>query len=152
MEIRKILAPIDFSGRSLEELRWATTMANIFGAKLITLHVVPPETVEVYAREGKDWDSMRAETAVKAQSMVEEAVREIGLAGLEHEEHIVAGDPHEEILHAIRLHDIDFVVIATHGRQGISHTLMGSVVEKLVAVSPVPMLTLSEASLAKAII
>ena len=57
MEIRKILAPIDFSGRSLEELRWATTMANIFGAKLITLHVVPPETVEVYAREGKDWKS-----------------------------------------------------------------------------------------------
>ena len=151
MEIRKILAPIDFSGRSPEELRWATTMANIFGAKLITLHVVPLETVEVYAKEGKDWDSMRAEVSAKAQEMVEEAGQEVGIAGLEHEEHVVAGEPVEEILHAVKRHDIDFVVIATQGRTGISRTLMGSVVEKLVAVSPVPMLTLSEASPAKAI-
>ncbi|MBT7856133.1 MAG: universal stress protein, partial [Nitrospinaceae bacterium] len=53
MEIRKILAPIDFSGRSVEELKWATTMANVFGAELITLHVIPPEIVEVYAQKGK---------------------------------------------------------------------------------------------------
>ncbi len=151
MEIRKILAPIDFSGRSIEELRWATTMANIFGAELITLHVIPPETVEVYAREGKDWNAMREEVCEKTKEMVEEVGSDIGLAGLEHEEHVVAGEPVEEILHAIKLHDIDFVVISTHGRSGISHALMGSVVEKLVAKSPVPMLTLSEASLAKTI-
>lgn len=151
MEIRKILAPIDFSGRSIEELRWATTMANIFGAELITLHVIPPETVEVYAREGKDWNSMREEVCERTKEMVEEVGSAVGLAGLEHEEHIVAGEPIEEILHAIKLHDIDFVVISSHGRTGISHVLMGSVVEKLVAKSPVPMLTLSEASLAKTI-
>jgi nucleotide-binding universal stress UspA family protein len=151
MEIRRILAPIDFSERSLEELRWATRMANIFGAELIILHVVPPETVEVYAREGHDWDSMRAGISLKARQMVEDAGREVGIAGLEHEEHIVEGNAIEEILHVINHRDIDFVVIATHGRTGISHTLMGSVVEKLVAISPVPMLTLSEASLAKAV-
>ncbi len=49
MEIRRILAPIDFSERSLEELRWATRMANIFGAELIILHVVPPPKKPVQA-------------------------------------------------------------------------------------------------------
>ena len=148
MEIRKILAPIDFSGRSVEELKWATTMANVFGAELITLHVIPPEIVEVYAQKGKDWNLMREEVCAKTKEMVEEGGSDIGLAGLEHEEHIVSGEPVEEILRAIKLHDIDFVVVSTHGRTGVSHVLMGSVVEKLVAKSPVPMLTLSEASLA----
>ena len=47
MIIRKILAPIDFSERSREELRWATTMARNFGAELIALHVIPAEVVEL---------------------------------------------------------------------------------------------------------
>jgi len=115
MEIRKILAPIDFSGCSIEELRWATTMANIFGTELITLNVISPETVEVYAREGSDWNSLR-----------EEVGSDIGLAALEHEENIVEGEPVEKFLHVIKLHDIDFVVISTHGRTGISHALMGA--------------------------
>jgi len=126
-------------------------MANIFGAELIILHVNPPETVEVYAREGKDWNSLHEEVCEKTKEMVEEVGSNIGLAGLEHEEHIVADEPVEKILHVIKLYDIDFVVISTHGRTGISHELMGSVAEKLVAKSPAPMLTLSEASLAKKI-
>jgi nucleotide-binding universal stress UspA family protein len=126
MEIRKILAPIDFSGCSIEELRWATTMANIFGTELITLNVISPETVEVYAREGSDWNLLREEVCEKSKEMVEEVGSDIGLAALEHEENIVEGEPVEKFLHVIKLHDIDFVVISTHGRTGISHALMGA--------------------------
>ncbi len=59
MNIRKILAPIDFSGRSREELRWATTLAGNFGAGLITLHVIPPKVADLSLRKGTDWDAMR---------------------------------------------------------------------------------------------
>ena len=38
-------------------------------------------------------------------------------------------------------------MISTHGRTGLSHTLMGSVVEKVVRSSPVPVLTLNEATM-----
>ena len=86
----------------------------------------PPETVEVYAREGKDWNSLREEVCEKTKEMVEEVGSDIGLAALEHEENIVEGEPVEKFLHVIKLHDIDFVVISTHGRTGISHALMGA--------------------------
>lgn len=145
MIIEKILAPIDFSERSREELRWATTMAKNFGAELITLHVIPPEVVEVSLSDGKEWDAIRGEVATQTYLMVDEACRDLGIAGLAHEEHVVVGRPAEEILHAIKHLGIHLVVIATHGRTGLSHTVMGSVVEKVVRHSPVPVLTLNEA-------
>lgn len=151
MIIRKILAPIDFSGRSREELRWATTMAKNFGAELITLHVIPAEVVDLSLREGRGWDAMRGEVSAQTNLLVDEICRELGIAGLAHEEHVVAGAALEEILRAIRTRDIDLVVIATHGRRGISHTLMGSVVEKIVRSSPVPVLTLNEATMPAAV-
>ncbi len=148
MIIRKILAPIDFSERSREELRWATTMARNFGAELITIHVIPTEVVDVSLKEGKDWDSMRGEVSAQTYLLVDEICRDLGIAGLVHEEHVVAGAPAEEILRAIKRRDIDLVVISTHGRTGLSHTLLGSVVEKVVRSSPVPVLTLNEATMA----
>ncbi len=147
MIIRKILAPIDFSERSREELRWATTMAKNFAAELITLHVIPSEVVDVSLKEGKDWDAMRGEVAAQTYLLVDEICRDLGIVGLVHEEHVVAGSATDEILHAIKHRGIDLVVISTHGRTGLSHTLMGSVVEKVVRSSPVPVLTLNEAAM-----
>ncbi len=147
MIIRKILAPIDFSERSREELRWATTLARNFGAELVTLHVIPSEVVDLSLREGKDWDAMRGEVSAQTYLLVDEICRDLGVAGLAHEEHVVAGAAADEILHAIKHHRIDLVVISTHGRTGLSHTLLGSVVEKVVRSSPVPVLTLNEATM-----
>ncbi len=147
MIIRKILAPIDFSERSREELRWATTLARNFGAELVTLHVIPSEVVELSLREGKDWGAMRGEVSAQTYLLVDEICRDLGVAGLAHEEHVVAGVAADEILHAIKRYGIDLVVISTHGRTGLSHTLLGSVMEKIVRSSPVPVLTLNEATM-----
>lgn len=151
MIIRKILAPIDFSERSREELRWATTMARNFGAELAALHVIPSEVVELSLKEGKDWEAIRGEVTGQTHLLVEEICRELGIAGLMHEEIAVAGNPADEILHAIKHRDIDLVVMATHGRTGVTHALLGSVVEKIVRLSPVPVLTLNEATMASAV-
>ena len=52
------------------------------------------------------------------------------------------GQAHREIVKYARTEDIDLIVIATHGRTGLTHMVMGSVAEKIVRFSPVPVLTI----------
>lgn len=51
------------------------------------------------------------------------------------------GRPWEEILAAAADVEADLIVIGTHGRRGLSRALLGSVAEKVVRVSPVPVMT-----------
>jgi nucleotide-binding universal stress UspA family protein len=53
---------------------------------------------------------------------------------------IKVGDPAEEIMKYIRSAGIDVVIMATHGRKGLSRVLFGSVTEKVVKGSPVPVM------------
>ncbi|HTK82660.1 MAG TPA: universal stress protein, partial [Bacteroidota bacterium] len=52
-----------------------------------------------------------------------------------------SGRPHDEIVRYAQMNGINLIVIATHGRTGISHAIMGSIAEKVVRHSPVPVLT-----------
>jgi nucleotide-binding universal stress UspA family protein len=112
MEIERILAPIDFSYRSRNELQWAISLAMRFRAELISLHVVPPEVVK-NALEWKNetWEGMRADYSSQACQLVEEIEAEAPALGLDHSEVVVAGKPVEEILDAIRKLDIDLIVM-----------------------------------------
>ena len=56
------------------------------------------------------------------------------------EQVILHGEPHREIVKYAQENEIDLVVIATHGRTGLAHMLMGSVAERIVRLSPVPVL------------
>ena len=51
------------------------------------------------------------------------------------------GSPHVQIVQHARDEDIDLVVVATHGRSGLKHALIGSVAEKIVQMPPCPALT-----------
>jgi nucleotide-binding universal stress UspA family protein len=52
------------------------------------------------------------------------------------------GSPVEAIVDYASQHQIDLVVIATHGRTGLSHALLGSVAERIVREAPCPVLTI----------
>jgi nucleotide-binding universal stress UspA family protein len=51
------------------------------------------------------------------------------------------GSPWEQILEAAREIGADLVVVGTHGRRGVSHVIMGSVAERVVRLSHLPVLT-----------
>jgi nucleotide-binding universal stress UspA family protein len=51
------------------------------------------------------------------------------------------GEPYESVLDYADEHDIDIIVMGTHGRTGLDHHLLGSVTEKVVRTSDVPVLT-----------
>ena len=52
------------------------------------------------------------------------------------------GQPYKEIVNYACCEDIDLIVIASHGRTGLSHMMMGSVAERVVRFSPIPVLTI----------
>ena len=61
---------------------------------------------------------------------------------LEIENVIVQGTPLKVILECAKKHNIDLLTMASHGRKGISHMLMGSLAEKVVQMAPCPVLTI----------
>lgn len=144
MDIKRILIPIDFSQRSREELRWAITLSRSFGSDLFVLHVVPPEAADAAVKgKGESWDIVRAELITEASLLVDEVCRELSVAGLQHEEHVITGEPVAEILKAAKRERADLIVLSSRGRKGLSHALLGSVTEGIVRQSPIPVFTLS---------
>ncbi|MEK7821464.1 MAG: universal stress protein, partial [Planctomycetota bacterium] len=57
---------------------------------------------------------------------------------------VTMGIPAEEILKAARDEDVDVIVMGTHGRTGIAHTVMGSVAENVVRRASCPVLTVRQ--------
>ena len=75
-----------------------------------------------------------------------EAVAEITERGTERGltvvEEVLQGEPHEGIVAYTESEGIDVIVMATHGRAGLDRVLLGSVTERVVRTSPVPVLVI----------
>jgi nucleotide-binding universal stress UspA family protein len=56
---------------------------------------------------------------------------------------VVAGDPADEIIRYIAEEGMDLVIMGTHGRKGLDRILFGSVANRLVTTSPVPVMTVN---------
>ena len=54
---------------------------------------------------------------------------------------LLAGEPASALLAEMKKGEHDLVVLSTHGRTGLAHLLLGSIAEKLVRLSPIPVLT-----------
>jgi len=56
---------------------------------------------------------------------------------------VAFGDPAGEVLKYVELEGIDLIIIGTHGKKGIERALFGSVANRVVKKSPVPVLTVN---------
>ena len=134
--VHRILVPIDFSDASDAAIAHARELALTYGAQIDLLHVV--EEVIYPSSYGVEPASIPTAEVV---DRVEEA-----LAGLAREEigyeHVtvkaVPGYAPTEILDYADDHDVDLIVIATHGRSGLDRMLLGSVTERIVRRAPGP--------------
>jgi nucleotide-binding universal stress UspA family protein len=66
-------------------------------------------------------------------------------ASVRYEILVISGDPAERVLNAARDLGADLIVIGTHGRTGLKHLILGSVAERVVRESPVPVLAMHAA-------
>jgi nucleotide-binding universal stress UspA family protein len=137
---RNVLVPTDGSEAADRALTRALELARAFDASVHVLYVVEPlQTAEYDA--GAIYDALRAE-GEEATGAAAERVRE---ADLPVETAVEVGTPHTTILEYTGEHGIDLVVMGTHGRTGLDRYLLGSVTEKVVRLSDVPVLTVRTA-------
>lgn len=143
IQIRNILAPTDFSVPSRHALKYASELAKRFDAKLHLVTVV--ENLIPLVPEAGMLFTQQAERLEEQQKAARHALEKMSadpeLLPLKPRLHVLAGGAPAEILALAKLHDIDLIVIGTHGRTGLSHLLMGSVAERIVRLSPCPVLT-----------
>ena len=143
MEIRHILAPTDFSEFSQQAIEYAFALAQTFGAKLSLLHVIePPDLPGVgdlppnLAKKILVNQERESQLALARLCPEAEAVH-VDVARL-----VTIGNPYREIVQAAETQKVDLIVMATHGRTGFHHFIMGSVAERVVRAAPCGVLTM----------
>lgn len=154
LQFKKILCPTDFSEPASEALSVAGELAQAFSAELIVLHVVEPlpiveaptEWIGPTGFEVGSYQKMLGDVA--KETLHRHAAQRLPKA-LEVKEEVVHGAPAQKIVDvAIREH-ADLVVIATHGRTGLRHLLLGSVAERVMRLSSCPVLAIPWRALAE---
>jgi nucleotide-binding universal stress UspA family protein len=156
-----ILFPTDGSTGSEAAMKHALDIASTYGATVHVLHVVdsdgemshlvndddaggsgmvkPDDVDELSGMIATDEDVQKLERA--ARQVVGATAEEMGDRGVETVTEVRRGNPYRTILNYAGDEGIDLIVMPTHGRRGIDRYLLGSVTEKVVRTSDVPVLT-----------
>lgn len=142
--ITRILVPIDFSTNAERATAYATTLAHRLGASVAFLHVVEDPFVtgawsgEAYLPNAGELLETEIAGAERRLAPAKTAAEALGLAA---DSKVVTGRPAHAIVEYARSGGFDLIVMATHGRTGVSHAVMGSIAERVVRTAPCPVLT-----------
>ena len=144
MDIKRILWPTDYSDNAAKALPYVVSLAEKYDAEILALHVVEPVT-----RMGALADLLATEEVQKLHERAKEHSNQklFDTCG-EHmttcrvmDKRIVVGDVADEILKASENENVDMIILASHGYSGFRRFAFGSVAEKVMSGSKVPVLT-----------
>jgi nucleotide-binding universal stress UspA family protein len=137
--IDKILVPVDFSGCSLDALKYAIQFAEEFTAKIVVfnaVHLGYAYTSDGYAMY--DLSGLEKGLRKDADRNMREFLRYAKFGRVKFETAITVGPPISEICAFAERQNVDLIITATHGLTGFKHVLVGSTAEQLVRRAPVP--------------
>lgn len=129
-DVRRILAAVDFSAWTPDVVATAAGLARACGGRVRLLHVLPLRETDAGAAEAQLALCVPAEAAalVESRSVTRALTPDLGL------------------LEVLQRQPADVVVVGTHGRTGLQHIRLGSVAERIVELSPVPVLVVRRAA------
>ena len=143
---RSILVPVDYSVHSKASVQFAARLAGQVGAALHIVHVWDRPTYASDAvlvrRPGEENVPLADLIQKNAEQDMNDFLGAVTIpAGVTMTHELCSGDPAGTLVHKLKQGAHDLIVVGTHGRTGLAHLLLGSVAEKLVRLSPVPVLT-----------
>ena len=143
VSIRQILVPTDFSEPAGAALTYARGLAEEFNGHLHIFHVVPEPYVYPWGTEISTLPlaDLMAQSEELANTRLAELIPKDQAPNGGLTTSTAIGTPVDRILNYINESHIDLVVMGTHGRGPVGHLLLGSVAERIVRRSPVPVLT-----------
>jgi nucleotide-binding universal stress UspA family protein len=133
-----LVVPVDFEKASLKALEVAKDLAARLGAEVVLIHVYQVPLFTYPGLEPSLLPTFTVEIASAAKRALEKlATSSGGLRAVLRE-----GDPTTEILATAKELGAQMIVMGTHGRSGLAHIFLGSVAEKVMRESPLPVMTI----------
>ncbi|MBN1140483.1 MAG: universal stress protein [Deltaproteobacteria bacterium] len=149
LPFKKILCPTDFSKPSGKAMKAAGELALHFSSELLVVHVVVPVPVVPGIPLSVNVAEYQQELEISSKKKLENWVRNNVSKKIRAGTRVVLGDPAEQIVKIAGEEETDLIVIATQGQTGFKRLAFGSVTEKVVRLSPEPVLTIRPASTPK---
>ncbi|MGH8613589.1 MAG: universal stress protein [Gammaproteobacteria bacterium] len=151
MHIRSLLIPTDFSDLTEHTLDYAIGLAVALNASVEILHVhySPALSLQNGDLTMPVDPTLEVEYEASAQQRLDKLAEKYRASGVTVSGRLLSGVPHAEIIRAAEEGGADLIVMGTHGRTGLAHLMMGSVAERVVRGSPIPVLTVPSAERAR---
>ncbi len=144
MQLKKVLVPVDFSKDSFRAAEYARTFAQPFDAQLVLLHVIEPiyyaSPADMYAAS-PNLALLIEEQRKAAETQLQQLADKLSRQGSRVQTLLKSGSPAQVIADTAKRIKADLIIMATHGRTGLAHVLLGSVAERVVRLAPCPVLT-----------
>lgn len=142
---KHVLIPTDGSAPSAHAVKHGVAVAKAMGARVTGIFVAPAPTPLVFEgllpvgyMQPDEHAALSASAAARYLGAIESAARQAGVA---YEGVSVVGEyPADAILEAAAQRHCDLIVMASHGRRGLAHALLGSETQKVLSRAKVPVL------------
>jgi universal stress protein A len=150
LNLKTILVPTDFSENSKKALIYAVRLAQRNDSNVILFHAFElPELVRqsrqnFYCESNQVRWNLFDDATRRSEERLVALSRDVQGSNVKIESSHCLGAPYEEIVRVARERDVDLIVIATHGYTGLKHFVLGSTTERLVTVSPCPVLVVHQ--------
>ncbi len=136
---RNILIATDGSKLSEHTIKYGVELAKLGGSKLYAAYVVDTaDFASIPMESDAGWETMYSllkEEGKQATQNVEDIAER---AGVDVEQVLLEGHPAHEIIEFSSKNDIDIIVMGTHGKSGLNRFILGSVAEKVIRSSKIP--------------
>jgi len=140
MQIKQILVPTDFSENAQHALNYGTELAKQCSAKLHLLHTPVIPTYLLMDLSYSPGPEAVTRILNDSQDALDEQAKGLAAAGVEYFTVIREGTVHEVIRDYAKEHDVDLVIVGTHGRSGVSKLMYGSVTERVIKTVHTPII------------
>jgi nucleotide-binding universal stress UspA family protein len=137
--MKRVLVAVDGSDSSLKAARMALEVATRFGARITLVHVVPKLLLPPDAY-GLTIAEVEKEHRAYAERLLDQTLAQLTLGGMEPTKTILYGSPAEAIAEEAAASDVGLVVIGSRGHGAVARVFLGSVSDRLVHISPKPVL------------
>lgn len=140
MQIKQILVPTDFSENAQHAVDYAIELAKLCSAKLHLLHTPVIPTYLLMDLSYSPGPEAVTRILNDSQQALDEQAEVVATTGIEFFTAIREGTVHEVIRDYAKEHDVDLVIVGTHGRTGVSKLMYGSVTERVIKTVHTPII------------
>ena len=141
ISLKNILFATDFSEASQTALLYAAAIAHHYDSQLHVAHIMSPASYIIPSPPGDLVTMESIHEAARADASERMETLASHLRTVPHHTYVREGDVWKTLADLIRTHEIDLLVVGTHGRTGLEKLVLGSKAEEILRLAPCPVLT-----------